>query len=186
MQNYRNTIIFPDRMYGTSKTSVSYFYKALVDVIRIKYWHLSIGLKQFIKFSITGGLGAVTNLLIFFILADKTGLPVIPVSIGCFIIAGTQNYIINHKWSFANITRDDCTGKTALTVKKWFIFLCSALAGLLINITVMKLVLGNFNVPYKFIAQACGIASGMVVNFICSKFIIYTRKSKANHTAGFF
>jgi len=148
--------------------SASYFYKALVDVVRIKYMCMSVGLKQFIKFGITGGLGFVTNSLIFFLLADKAGLPVIPVSVGCFLIAGTQNYIVNHKWSFA-----DSTGKSALTVKKWFIFLCSALAGLLINIAVMKLILDNFNVTYKFIAQACGIAAGMAVNFVCSKFIVF-------------
>ena len=168
-------VVFPDRIHGTSKMPASYFFKALIDVVYIRYLCMSTGLKQFIKFGITGGLGAITNLLIFFIMADKAGLPVIPVSIGCFVIAGTQNYIINHKWSFANITRNDGTGKSVLTVKKWFIFLCSALAGLLINITVMKFILNNINVSYKFIAQACGIAAGMAVNFICSKFIVFRR-----------
>jgi putative flippase GtrA len=165
-------VIFPDRKRGISKMPASYFFKALVDVARIKYMCMGIGLKQFIKFGITGGLGTVTNLLIFFILADKAGLPVIPVSVGCFFIAGTQNYIVNHKWSFA-----DRTGKSAPTVKKWLVFLCSAIAGLLANIIVMNLILNNFNVTYKFIAQACGIATGMVVNFICSKFIVFRRTS---------
>ena len=144
-------------------------------MLQIKYMCMNTGLKQFLKFGITGGFGAITNLLIFFILADMAGLPEVPVSIGCFFVAGTQNYILNHKWSFADITRDADRGKSSPTVKKWFIFLCSALAGLLINITVMKLILNNINIPYKFVAQACGIMAGMMVNFICSKFIVFSR-----------
>ena len=136
---------------------------------------MNTGLKQFVKFGITGGLGTITNLLIFFILADVAGLPEVPVSIGCFFAAGTQNYIVNHKWSFSDITRDAGQGKSPPTVKKWLIFLCSALAGLLVNITVMKLILNNVNVPYKFIAQACGIMAGMIINFTCSKFIVFKR-----------
>ena len=170
-------------MASRLRPSVRVYY---FQLMYFTYLYSSIGLKQFIKFAITGGLGAVTNLLIFFILADKGGLSVIPVSIGCFIIAGTQNYIINHKWSFASITRDDSTGKSALTAKKWFIFMCFSIAGLLVNIIVLNVIVKNINIPYKFIAQACGIAAGMVVNFICSKFIIFRRKPKANCTAGFF
>jgi dolichol-phosphate mannosyltransferase len=94
-------IIFPDRKQGVSKMSKGIFFEALLNVWKIKKAAgFDSGLGQFIKFAITGGLGAVTNLLIFFTLADKFNLPEIPVSIGCFLIAATQNYVINHKWSF--------------------------------------------------------------------------------------
>ena len=134
-----------------------------------------IGLiKQFIKFGITGGLGTITNLVIFFLLVDAAGLPEIPVSIFCFIVAGTQNYVIHHLWSFKEYTAD-----TKLSLKKWFMFLAGSLAGLGINISIMYLIILNFDLPYKFIAQACGIAAGMAVNFLISKFIIF-RKNNVN------
>jgi putative flippase GtrA len=40
----------------------------------------------------------------------------------------------------------------------------------------MKLIIGNFDLQYKFIAQAIGIAAGMVVNFFMSKYVIFRKK----------
>jgi putative flippase GtrA len=87
------------------------------------------------------------------------------------LIADTQNYIINHKWSFARHTR-----QTALSLKKWLAFLGGSLAGLAVNIWVMTAVLTHFSLPFKFIAQACGILAGMVINFMASKFFVFRRK----------
>ena len=42
-------------------------------------------LKKIIKFGITGGLGTVTNLVLFFILADKLGINQNAVSVFCFL-----------------------------------------------------------------------------------------------------
>jgi dolichol-phosphate mannosyltransferase len=166
-------ILFVDRKFGASKMSKSIFLEALINVWKIKRnAGKDTTLDQFIKFGITGGLGTVTNLVLFFLFADKAGLPEIPVSIGCFLVAGTQNYIINHKWSFANNIRD-----SKVSVKKWVLFLGASIAGLLVNIAVMKCMLMNFNLPYKFIAQAYGIAAGMFINFILSKFVIFRSKS---------
>jgi len=161
-------IIFPDRKFGVSKMPVSYFVKALIDVWRVKFMFINNSVKQFIKFGITGGMGTITNLVLFFLFVDKIGLPEIPISIGNFVVAGTQNYFINHKWSFS-----DSTGTSKATVKKWALFLISSLAGLLANIAVMETMIMNLNLPYKFIAQACGILVGMVFNFILSKKIVF-------------
>jgi len=129
---------------------------------------------EFIKFGVTGGLGTITNLLIFFLLVDLGKLPEILISIGCFIAAGTQNYFLNHLWSFR-----EYTGNTPVSVKRWAMFLFGSLAGLGVNILVMKLVIMNFVLPWKFIAQACGIAAGMVINFIISKFVVFRRLNNA-------
>jgi len=132
-------------------------------------------LKQFFKFGITGGLGTVTNLLVFFLLADLAGIHEIPVSIGCFFLAGTQNYFLNHLWSFK-----DQTEKIPVSFIKWLTFLAGSLLGLAVNITIMKYLVDNYNLPWKFIAQACGIASGMVINFIISKWFIFRRKKNVS------
>jgi dolichol-phosphate mannosyltransferase len=167
-------IIFPDRKYGNSKMSKKIFFEALVNIWKIKRntgGGNAIG--QFIKFAITGGLGTVTNLFIFFLCVDMAKLREIPVSIACFLIAATQNYIINHKWSFKQKSREE------LSIKKWLMFICGSSLGLAVNILVMRFVIARFALPWKFIAQACGIAAGMVVNFIISKFIIFRREKNA-------
>ncbi|MDR1445595.1 MAG: GtrA family protein [Treponema sp.] len=129
-------------------------------------------LGEFIKFGLTGVLGTVTNLFLFFLGADLLKFHVIPVSIFCFISAGTQNYFINHIWSFK-----EYTGGEKIRVGKWLQFLSGSLAGLLLNILVMQLVLYLFNPPYKFMAQAMGIAAGMIINFIISKFFVFRKKT---------
>jgi putative flippase GtrA len=130
---------------------------------------------EFIKFAVTGGLGTVTNLILFFLFADLLRFPEIPVSAGCFVVAGFQNYLINHFWSFRNITG----GKKA-SFSGWLKFFAGSLLGLAVNILVMKAVIVYFNPPFKFIGQGCGIASGMVINFFISKYFVFKKKGENN------
>jgi dolichol-phosphate mannosyltransferase len=165
-------IIFTDRKRGKSKMSKKIFFEALINIWKIKKAAaLDTGIDQFIKFAVTGGLGTITNLLIFFLCADILRLREIPVSIGCFIIAATQNYIINHRWSFKQNTAG-----AGLSFEKWLQFIAGSLFGLVVNIAVMRLILLNFTLPYKFIAQAVGIACGMLINFIFSKFFVFQKR----------
>jgi len=164
-------ILFKDRTQGASKMSKKILFEALLKVWKIKRNTGDTAIDQFIKFGMTGGLGTVTNLLLFFIFVDRIGLPEIPVSIGCFIIAGTQNYVINHKWTFLNSTED-----SVVSVKKWLVFLSVSLLGLLVNIIVMQFVIMHSDLPYKVIAQACGIAAGMAINFTFSKFFVFKKQ----------
>ncbi|MDR0464069.1 MAG: glycosyltransferase family 2 protein [Treponema sp.] len=165
-------IIFSDRKQGKSKMSKKIFLEALLNVIKIKTDN-NPSLLEFFKFAVTGGLGTVTNLIIFFLCADLLGLNEIPVSIGCFLIAATQNYFINHFWSFKKTT-----ASILPSFKKWALFICASLGGLLVNITVMKLMIIYLNLPYKFIAQACGILAGMMINFFISKYVVFKKKGQ--------
>jgi dolichol-phosphate mannosyltransferase len=165
-------IVFIDRKHGKSKMSKKIFFEALLKVWKIKQHTGNDAVSsQFIKFCLTGGLGTVTNLIFFFIGADKLHLPEIPVSIACFLIAGTQNYVINHKWSFAANMQ-----KTPPSLGKWASFVGVSLFGLAGNIIVMQIIILSFNIPYKFIAQAFGILCGTVVNFCMSRFIVFRRR----------
>lgn len=164
-------IIFPDRKYGKSKMSKEIFLEAAINIWKIKKdVGNDSGIDQFVKFAITGGLGTITNLLIFYICADKLSFPEIPVSIGCFLIAGTQNYVINHKWSFVQNTAHE-----TLSVGKWILFLGASILGLCVNILVLQAVLSHFVLPFKFIAQGCGIAAGMAVNFMVTKLVVFKK-----------
>jgi putative flippase GtrA len=129
---------------------------------------------QFIKFCLTGALGIVTNLPIFFLCVDIFMLPEIPVSIFCFFIGASQNYIINHQWSFRRNTAHESP-----SIKKWAQFITGSLCGLVVNIVVMEIVLMNFALPFKFIAQAFGIAAGAVVNFLMAKMVVFKTAGKS-------
>ena len=169
-------IIFADRKLGKSKMSKKIFLEALLNIWKIKKSvGRDTGIDQFIKFAVTGGLGTITNVSIFFLLVDKLMMPEIPVSIACFLIAVTQNYIINQKWSFRQNT-----GKSRLSFNKWGAFTAGSLIGLGVNIIILKFLISSFELPYKFIAQLAGIAMGMIVNFFISKNIIFKNQRKAN------
>lgn len=163
-------ITFADRTQGVSKMSKKILFEALLKIWKIKQSAGDRAIDQFVKFGIVGGLGTVTNLLLFFLFVDKMGLPEIPVSIGCFLIAGTQNYAINHKWTFSGNN-----GNSSLSIKKWLTFLSGSLVGLFANIVVMQIMIINLDLPFKFVAQACGIAAGMAINFVVSKFFVFRR-----------
>ncbi|MDR1838623.1 MAG: glycosyltransferase family 2 protein [Treponema sp.] len=169
-------IVFTDRKQGKSKMSKKIFFEALLNIWKIRNSDNS-ALAEFFKFAVTGGLGTVTNLVIFFLCADLLGLYEIPVSIGCLLIAATQNYFINHFWSFRKMT-----ASTAPQLKKWTLFICFSLAGLAINLLVMKAVLAYWKPPYKVIAQGAGIAAGMLVNFVFSKHMVFKNRGAKNET----
>ena len=123
---------------------------------------------QFFKFILVGGIGALTNLAIFFIFADILKYHHIPVAILAFIISASQNYFLNHYWTFANITKNKNADLSGLIR---FIFV--ALIGLAINILILLLVISVFNPHYKVVAQAVGIAAGAIFNFAGSKYWIF-------------
>lgn len=128
-------------------------------------------LKKLFKFAVTGGLGTITNLVLFFIFADKIGLHHTVVSIGCFLIAGTQNYIINHIWTFKAETVSQ-----PLSVKLWAKFLFASLFGLIINLTVLNILIRLYAWPYKVIPQGAGILVAMFFNFAVSNFFVFKKK----------
>lgn len=137
-------------------------------------------LKKILKFCITGGLGTVTNLALFYIFADCLHFHPNAVSAGCFLISCSQNYIINHVWTF----RMENDG-IELSFRLWAKFVAASLVGFTVNQTVLFALTRNFNWHFVFLGtgrsfmvvpQAIGILCGMVLNFIFSNFIVFGRK----------
>ena len=164
-------VVFPDRKAGASKMNKRFLFMALIDVIRIKLMCIDApALKHIIKYGITGGLGTLSNFIIFFLCADIFNIPPIPVSIGCFILSGTQCYIMHHKWTFAQSMRG-----IKLSIKRWFLCLSAGLVGLAVNVAVMSAVLQYFNPPYKIIAQIAGVAVAFLFNFTINNLVVFKR-----------
>lgn len=142
-------------------------------------------LKKIIKFAVTGGLGTLTNLLLFTIFADILKIEAHAVSVFCFIISCTQNYIINHIWTFKIENKGE-----ALSVKLWGKFITVSLVGFLVNFLVFSILLKTSSWEFlifektlslKVIPQGIGILVGMVFNFLFSNFFVFNKKTEVKN-----
>ena len=130
------------------------------------------GVRQFLKFTLTGGLRAITNLSLFFLFVDILYWSPTLASIVCFLIAGTQNYFTSHLWTFRQNTKGE-----KLSFKKWLFFIFGSTLGLGVNLIVLNVILHHFEMErIKFIAQAVGLFTGMIVNFFVSKLLVFRKK----------
>jgi putative flippase GtrA len=136
-------------------------------------------LKKIMKFAVTGGLGTLTNLILFAIFADILKFEAHAVNVACFLVSCTQNYIINHLWTFKVENQGE-----SLSVKLWAKFLAGSLVGYAVNFGIFCLLLhlSNWefvilekNLTLKVIPQGIGILAGMVFNFIFSNFIVFNK-----------
>jgi len=126
---------------------------------------------KFLRFAVTGGLGTVTNLIVFFLISDLWALNSNIGSILAFIIAVTQNYFINHLWTFEEYGKSN-----GISWKDYLKFSGVSIFGLVINLIVLNLILYFFTLPLKVIAQAFGILTGFIFNYFGSRIFVFTMK----------
>lgn len=127
---------------------------------------------QFIKFAVVGALGTITNLSIFYIFVDKAKFNPTLISSIAFLVAVTQNYLLNHFWTFKNIVKEEKP-----SFKSYFKFVVTSLTGLAVNLSILNVLLYFFVFKYKVFAQAAGIFAGFLINYIGSKFFVFKSKN---------
>ncbi len=125
---------------------------------------------SFFKFAIVGFLGTVTNLTVFYIFVDVFGLWANVFAVISFLVAGIQNYVLHHKWTFGKIMKDE-----KLSFFGYVKFIITTALGLTINLIVLNLILYFFDVPYKVIAQGFGVAFGTIFNYLGSKRFVFRK-----------
>ncbi len=118
---------------------------------------------QFIKYSVTGFLGVLTNLIVFYLLAEVVGCYIFLSSIFAYVFAAFQNYVLNHYWSF------NVASKPSL--KSWFLFLIGSMLSLSINLLVLYLTLGV--TESIMISQSFGLFFAFFANYFFAKKIVY-------------
>ncbi len=124
-------------------------------------------MRKFFAFAVIGGLGTATNLLLFAVLVDVLHGPAVPAAILCYLVAATQNYFLNHYWTFREVGRQP--GFRFL--HGWGKFLLGSLVGLVINLVVLKASMGFF--PFATISQFLGIIAALGVNFYIAKRFVF-------------
>ncbi len=121
------------------------------------------------RFAIVGGLGTVTNLVLFFLLVDFASLDPLLGNVLCFGIAVSQNYVLNELWTFAT------EGDGALSWQRYAKFIAASGVGFVVNLVVLAGLLSAFDFPLKVFPQAIGIAAGTAVNFLASRHLVFRR-----------
>jgi putative flippase GtrA len=120
------------------------------------------------RFLFIGFLGTILNVVIFFIIADYLNIDANIASVIAFCIAVTQNYILNHLWSFKKYITYD------LNLKSYLRYVYVNIFGLIANMIVLNLILIEFHPDLKVIAQLMGIIVGTIFNYTLSKIYVFT------------
>lgn len=141
--------------------------------VNIKRIILKLFKSKFFRFAMTGALGTITNLLIFFFICDVFKLPSNFGAIIAFVFAVTQNYFINHYWSFYEYNKIK-----KVSLKDYVKFVSVSLIGLGINLIILNLVLYFYKLSVKVIAQSIGILCGLIFNYFCSKIFVFQINKK--------
>jgi putative flippase GtrA len=124
---------------------------------------------QLLRFSVVGGLGTVTNLVLFYFLVDVGGMAPLLGAVLCFAVAVSQNYVLNELWTFAT------SSGGGLSLDRYGKFVAASLLGLVISASVLTGLLWLYPFPLAVIPQAIGIATGMAFNFLVSRQIVFRR-----------
>jgi putative flippase GtrA len=137
--------------------------------VRSRLAGLSPSLIQLVRFGLVGGLGTLTNLLLFFALVDRGGLAPLLGAVACFAVAVSQNYVLNEFWTFAT------AGGANLSWSRYAKFVAASLVGLAVNAFVLAVLVRIHAFPLLVIPQAIGIAAGTAVNFLASRYFVFAR-----------
>ena len=129
---------------------------------------LKRNLKQIIKFSIVGLTGSVINFTFYFISVDFLQLGINSAALIAFMFAVTNNYILNHHWTFSEPNKVNRG-----LIKGYFIYFFVNFKSLLINLLVLNIIVKFYGHEYHMLGQLIGIALGMVSNYIYSKKLVF-------------
>lgn len=131
--------------------------------------------EPFVKFAVVGGLGTITNLAVFLLLADMIHWNAFLASALSFCLAVSQNYLLNAAWTFSR--GESSPRQPRFSFRQYLLFVSASLVGLGVNLAVLYALLRLFSFPFQTIPQAAGILSGMVLNYVLSKGIVFRQSA---------
>lgn len=121
--------------------------------------------EQLAKFCGVGITGYAVNLVVYTLLLRAAGLHYIPAAIGSFLVAVTNNYVLNRVWTFR-------VERGSIGRQGWR-FLVVSTASLLTNLAILHfLVTAGAG---KIVAQAIAIVLVTPLNFVGNKLWSFRR-----------
>jgi dolichol-phosphate mannosyltransferase len=115
--------------------------------------------EQLVKFCVVGASGYVVNLVVYTLLLKGAGLHYLPAAVGSFLVAVTNNYLLNRAWTFRHQR-----GHVVLQGARFLVVSTLALgANLLVLHVLVSAGLG------EVVSQAIAIILVTPVNFVGNK-----------------
>ena len=153
-------ITFTNRKVGKSKASLKEYYLLLNNLFGyLRYKRTS--LTQLIKFSIVGGIGTLINLSILFTLTEFLDIHYIASAVFAFIVALTNNFILDKMWTFKERLQ-------YRTFRKYVQFSTISVLTLAVNTGFLYTFVEHFGIWYIF-AQVLAIGTAFIINFLGNK-----------------
>lgn len=123
---------------------------------------------QLSKFAVVGASGYVINLVVFAALVKGFGVHPVAAAVGAFCVAVLNNFLWNRAWTFS-----DTQGRAGFQATRFFLV---SLGALLVNIVVLEILIGQFDLP-ELLAQALAVGVATPVNFIGNKLWTFDDRS---------
>jgi dolichol-phosphate mannosyltransferase len=156
--------IFRNRKYGESKVKVQEYVNYLRHLYRLSIYNKA--LPQFIKFCVVGLIGTGVNLAILYFLVEFVNLWYIISATISFVIALTNNYILNRLWTFSSKEK---------IMKQYVKFFVVSVLSLGINLSILYLLVEFAHIWYIF-AQVIAIIVALWTNFLGSKLWVFRKQ----------
>jgi len=155
-------IHFKDRIGGASKNSNKERLRHAIHIFKLLFYKY----RHFINFAIVGGIGSIAYYILLYTLTEYVGLWYILSAIIGTLVAVTNNYLINHYWTF-RYKKD--TNKSLF--KGWLKYLGNSAIGDGVDLCVLVLLTEVFGVWYMFSAFLASGVAAIIKYTIANKFI---------------
>lgn len=123
------------------------------------------------RFGVVGLVGAAINFFVYFVASEIVHLGVNMSAICAFCVAVSNNYVLNHLWTFRAENE-----LNPVNFRQFAYYLLGNIQGLIINLVVLNLVVILAGINYHFWGQALGILLGMLSNFIFAKKLVFNKR----------
>ena len=126
---------------------------------------------KLLRFGVVGTLGASINFAVYTAVMEFTSLGINISAIAAFGVAVINNYIINHRWTFARENESNPINRTQFAH-----YVVGNVVGLLVNLIVLNIIVTFTGIRFHLIGQLFGISCGMMFNFVFAKKIVFIHR----------
>lgn len=126
---------------------------------------------QFVSYFFVGGIAAIVEWIIFFVLSGLLGIQYIIATVAAFVFSTSINLILGKLFTFKNSSR-----YKSRKIKEALLIFAVSTIGLILNILLMYLFVNILGMNTKILMTISKVLStGLVFvwNFLIRKFVIY-------------
>jgi dolichol-phosphate mannosyltransferase len=160
-------INFIDRRFGQSKLSFKEQLRYLQHLRRLYIYKFAY-FSSALQFAAVGVSGVFVNLAVISLLMPL-GLRNQVVLAAGIAVSMVTNFLLNRRFTFAY-------SRGGPIVKQFFHFVLASAAGAAINLVISSSISSRWPGLSIQVAAICGIASGMIFNYLANQFIVFRHK----------